>query len=68
MSHTFALADENGNGRLSIEELTVLVHYVYGTHVAKTEVGGMIITNNKTDIETAKTVGLLVFKGSGFVW
>mmetsp|Transcript_10952 Transcript_10952/g.21902 ORF Transcript_10952/g.21902 Transcript_10952/m.21902 type:complete len:492 (+) Transcript_10952:97-1572(+) len=56
VAHTFALADENGNGRLSIEELTVLVHYVYGTHVAKSEVGGMIVTTNRTDIQTANTV------------
>mmetsp|Transcript_51674 Transcript_51674/g.117673 ORF Transcript_51674/g.117673 Transcript_51674/m.117673 type:complete len:456 (-) Transcript_51674:150-1517(-) len=55
IAHTFALTDEDNDGRLTAEELKVLVHYVYGQHVSKSE-AGFIVTTNKTDIETAKTV------------
>lgn len=55
IAHTFALTNESGSGRLSFDELSVLVHFVYGTHVAKAE-AGLIVTTNKSDIDTAKSV------------
>lgn len=67
IAFTFTLCDETGTGRLTEAELAVLVHFVYGTHVAKSEVG-FIITNNTTDIETAAlTMKNLDPERSGFV-
>ena len=54
-AHTFLMANESGSGMLNLDELAALVHNIYGTHVSKGE-SGLIITSNKSDVQTAKTV------------
>jgi hypothetical protein len=43
----------------SMEELTALVHHVYGEKVSKSE-SGLHVTNNVTDIATAKIVIIML--------
>eukprot|EP00615_Pteridomonas_danica_P008542 CAMPEP_0114362604 /NCGR_PEP_ID=MMETSP0101-20121206/25799_1 /TAXON_ID=38822 ORGANISM="Pteridomonas danica, Strain PT" /NCGR_SAMPLE_ID=MMETSP0101 /ASSEMBLY_ACC=CAM_ASM_000211 /LENGTH=380 /DNA_ID=CAMNT_0001508545 /DNA_START=1 /DNA_END=1143 /DNA_ORIENTATION=+ len=59
--HTFNLIDEDGSGRVSIDELALLVHHVYG-EVSKCD-SGLIVTKNTTDISTAKMVMSNIDKG-----
>mmetsp|Transcript_22233 Transcript_22233/g.29054 ORF Transcript_22233/g.29054 Transcript_22233/m.29054 type:complete len:277 (+) Transcript_22233:78-908(+) len=57
ISHTFNLVDPTGKGRLNVDELALLVHYVYGDYVAKAESGEKLIhTTTSTHIETANLV------------
>ena len=51
----FRLVDRDNSGHLTMDELEVLVHLVYGTHLSKSDTG-IYNSKNMTNVKNALTV------------